>query len=794
MSIKVNINDISDKKIEKINEELKLIIPSNSNIYPDKIIQPYDLINDYVYLPFYFSINELKLRRPDRVNYPSMNVKFEGELRDEQKKIKSEAIKYLTKNGSVIISLYTGGGKTATSINMACNIKLKTLVIVNKVVLIKQWEKSILDFCPSAKVQKLTPKSEMKDADFYIMNAMNIEKMGKLFFKDIGLCIVDECLPGNTRILIKNNYETIENIYKKFIKGENQIVKTFNEKENIFEYKNVINAKKISLNKNMVQISFYNGNRKIKSTDNHKFLTKNGYIEAQYLKQNDLIISYSENFLQTDILRALNNDQIQIILGCFLGNGYINTLQNGINKLSVIHPPHKKKYCQWKASIFGKSIKKVNYFNKVFYKFTTNFFDFENIFSLEKRNCPDWIINSIDERALAIWYMDNGLFYKNGNYILFSTNFFNKKSIIKIINRLKDFKIESELKLYKNKYYIYINTKNTISFIKLIYPYLHEILKFYKNKFQPQNKLIYTIQNYKILFKKNLCVYRWNSKYLNFGYLKIKSIYIDKNPKEKYVYDIEVEDNHNFIITNKYGLNGPVVHNCHLIVAETLVKSLKYIYPRYLIGLSATPYRNDGLNKMLDFYFGENKIIREMNRKHIVYKVETGINIPNEKTEQGRVNWGSVLKYQSQNIERNELIIKIIKYFSDRNFLILCKRVEQATYIFENLKKSGESVDNLIGSKQTFDKDSRILVGIHQKISVGFDHPKLDTLLLATDLDAYFIQSLGRIFRKQDTIPIVFDLVDSNAILIKHYKNRKIVYNNVGGEIVNFNSKFPDFF
>lgn len=425
MSLKTNIDNISDKDREKINTELKIVIPSESNIRPDKVIQPYDLIDNYIYVPFSYATNELKIKRPDRKNFPIMNLKFKGELRDEQKIVKKEALDYLTKTGCVILSLYTGAGKTALSINLACNIKLKVLVIVNKIVLMKQWEESIIKFCPEAIIQRLTPQSKIKDSDFYIMNAINVEKMGKTFYKDIACVIVDEA---------------------------------------------------------------------------------------------------------------------------------------------------------------------------------------------------------------------------------------------------------------------------------------------------------------------------------------------------------------------------------HLIMAETLVRSLKYICPRYLIGLSATPYRNDGLNGLLDFYFGKNKIIREMKRDHIIYRVYTDIKIDMELADNGRVNWGAVLKSQSENKERNELIVRIIQHFKERNFLVLCKRVEQANYLVKRLKEICEYVDNLIGSKQEFDKDARILVGIHQKISVGFDHPKLDTLLLATDLDSYFIQSLGRVFRRQDTIPIVFDLVDKNAILVKHYKNRKEVYTKVGGKIKDFNKEFSEFF
>ena len=65
-------------------------------------------------------------------------------------------------------------------------------------------------------------------------------------------------------------------------------------------------------------------------------------------------------------------------------------------------------------------------------------------------------------------------------------------------------------------------------------------------------------------------------------------------------------------------------------------------------------------------------------------------------------------------------------------------------------------------------------------------------MLLATDTSSYFIQNLGRVFRKQDTIPIIFDLVDDNFILLKHFKERTKVYNEVGGRIKSFNKEFPD--
>ena len=218
-------------------------------------------------------------------------------------------------------------------------------------------------------------------------------------------------------------------------------------------------------------------------------------------------------------------------------------------------------------------------------------------------------------------------------------------------------------------------------------------------------------------------------------------------------------------------------------MAETLSRCLQYVYPRYLIGLTATPYRPDGLDILLNLYFGQNKIIRQLYKKHTVYKVNTGFKPKVEKTMQGRVNWNSILEAQASNEDRNELIIKIIQKFNDRNFLVLVKRVDQGKYLLEKLKQTGESVTDLIGSNQNFDHDARILIGTCQKVGVGFDHSKLDTLLLATDLEEYFVQYLGQIFRTKDNEPIIFDIVDDNSILNKHFNTRQKVYKELGGTV-----------
>ena len=116
----------------------------------------------------------------------------------------------------------------------------------------------------------------------------------------------------------------------------------------------------------------------------------------------------------------------------------------------------------------------------------------------------------------------------------------------------------------------------------------------------------------------------------------------------------------------------------------------------------------------------------------------------------------------------------------------MVKRVEHGQYIKDCLEKLGEKVTSLLGKQQEFDKEARILIGTNSKIGTGFDHPRLDTLLAAADMVSYYIQFIGRVMRRKDVEPIIFDLVDNHPTLKKHFEKRSNVYSKHGGEIKKF--------
>jgi superfamily II DNA or RNA helicase len=229
-----------------------------------------------------------------------------------------------------------------------------------------------------------------------------------------------------------------------------------------------------------------------------------------------------------------------------------------------------------------------------------------------------------------------------------------------------------------------------------------------------------------------------------------------------------------------------IVDEIHTFATRTLSKALIYFTPRYLIGLSATPYRSDGMDKLLDVYFGEECIDRKLYRKHLYYRVQTKLKPDVRKNEKGELIWDSILEWQSKNEARNDMIVDIVKKHPTRHFLILCKRIEQAKTLQTLLLAEQQNVDTLIGNETVFDKKARILIATIQKCGVGFSHDILDALIVASDCEEYFIQYLGRVMRTEEGEPIVFDIVDDHPTLKRHYATRKKIAKESGGTCLEY--------
>ena len=237
-----------------------------------------------------------------------------------------------------------------------------------------------------------------------------------------------------------------------------------------------------------------------------------------------------------------------------------------------------------------------------------------------------------------------------------------------------------------------------------------------------------------------------------------------------------------------------ICDEAHVFCSPSVSKSLLRVQPKYSISLTATPVRADKLDRVLQLHFGDAVISREMRRNYNVYRLKTKFKPVVQQTPMGKIDWNAVLDSQCGDQVRNEMIVRLCKFFANRNILILSKRVElQGKYLYKRLLEEGEDVEIFMGSKRTYNKDARILIGTISKVGTGFDNPRLDMLILGSDCASLFIQFLGRIMRRQDTCPIVVDITDNFSVFTSHYNTRLLSYVKTGGVVKDLYESFPEF-
>jgi hypothetical protein len=474
------------------------------------------------------------------------------------------------------------------------------------------------------------------------------------------------------------------------------------------------------------------------------------------------------------VARTLNEDQYQILLGSYLGDGHIHILNNNRIRLKVIHGSLQKEYCEWKAYMMNAKIKKIEnngYSKKTAYSFCTKLIDLplDNTFNKHLKSCPQWVLDHLTAKGLAIWWMDDGSLSKRKNAGCLSTCSFDEETHIRIVDKIKSMGIDCMYRGDGKGYLsIYFKKEGIHSLISIIKPYFHENLKY---KFDIDTQF----------FEK----YNWNTTFLNYGTVKIKSI--EKiNNNRKHVYDIEVEDNHNFICSTLVGI-GPIVHNCHHICSKSFSNLFFKVQTKYMLGLSATPERKDGLSKVIYWFLGPQivNIKRTSDKPTIKFIFNDHSTEYIEKfNKQGKVNIPVMITDLTNCTYRNDLIIQIIMDYlkESRKILVLSHRRAHCENLNNTLKSFGVDSGVYLGGMKMTDRTENVkksvILGTYQASGEGFDVPELDTLVLSSP-KSDVVQAVGRILRQtNNNIPVVVDIVDSFSIFKAQYYSRRKFYKN----------------
>ena len=301
-----------------------------------------------------------------------------------------------------------------------------------------------------------------------------------------------------------------------------------------------------------------------------------------------------------------------------------------------------------------------------------------------------------------------------------------------------------------------------------------------------ENHKILTLQDYVEARKLNI----GDLIKCNYGFVIITSIEKIKNKKIN-VYDIEVEDNHNFICCAISGI-GPIVHNCHHLGSKTFSSIFFKVQTKLMIGLSATPERKDGLSKVIYWFLGPHiiHIKRDTDKPKIKFIFNDTTNYIEKFNRLGKINNPEMITDLTLKKERNDLIILNVKKMltENRKILIISDRRGHCEYLLNALKELNISCGLYLGGMKTTDREisvnCSVIIGTYQASGEGFDVPELDTLILASP-KSNVEQAIGRILRqKNKNEPIVLDIVDSFSIFKGQYYKRRKFYKISGFVII----------
>jgi superfamily II DNA or RNA helicase len=254
-----------------------------------------------------------------------------------------------------------------------------------------------------------------------------------------------------------------------------------------------------------------------------------------------------------------------------------------------------------------------------------------------------------------------------------------------------------------------------------------------------------------------------------------------------------------------------IIDECHHVPATSFEAILKQLPARYILGLTATPYRKDGLEKVLFHQCGpirhEIKSVDGGVLSKSVTIHETGFRTPSEAGQ--KPPYHVLVHYLVNDPARNrriaELTVNSIRegsfplLISDRkdHLDLLKKMIEEnsaTTASIEMVRLDGDLTAKqrrlAIEQISTLRKESKslLLMSTGSLIGEGFDLPELDTLIIATPLsfEGRMVQYAGRIHRLAEgkSKVQIIDFVDSySAMLLKLYRNRVGAYQKMGYKI-----------
>lgn len=242
-----------------------------------------------------------------------------------------------------------------------------------------------------------------------------------------------------------------------------------------------------------------------------------------------------------------------------------------------------------------------------------------------------------------------------------------------------------------------------------------------------------------------------------------------------------------------------VIDEVHRIGSSEFSKTLTKIPTKYMLGISATVERKDGLTDVLYMFIGPK--IHSIKRANDDFVVVRAIHYetPDEEFNvveydyTGRVKHSSMISKLCSFGPRSDFIVKIIKNLfvenPEKQMIVLCHNRCLLVYLYDALTncEKGPTVGYYVGGmKQTelaISETKQVVLATYAMAAEALDIKTLSTLLLMspkTDI----IQSVGRILRTKNNSPLIVDLIDPHVCFQNQWVKRRQYYKKCNYKII----------
>ena len=246
-----------------------------------------------------------------------------------------------------------------------------------------------------------------------------------------------------------------------------------------------------------------------------------------------------------------------------------------------------------------------------------------------------------------------------------------------------------------------------------------------------------------------------------------------------------------------------IIDECHHISSEVFSRSLQKIVTKYVLGLSATMDRKDGLTSVFKMFLGE--IIYKENRDLTDIVTVKGIEYKTDDDEfnetvydfRGNPAFSTMITKLCQYSHRSEFILRTLKreleIKKDQQIMILAHNKSLLSYLFKAIEHRGiATVGYYVGGmKETELKKSeskQIIIATYSMASEALDIKTLTTLVFATPRTDV-IQAVGRILRVKHERPLIIDIIDSHDMFKRQWYKRRQYYKKCNYNVLYTTSK-----